>query len=89
MMQHSLLIVRAGGDDLRRATTKHQVHGVDAPFDAALAQQFDEGEIVVGRGRTNNEGGPFVISSPPVGFTDRGIVPADNWTPTPGTGRIQ
>lgn len=67
MMQHSLLTVCAGGDDLRRATTKHQVDGVGGGVggavrvDAAPAQQLDEGEIVVGRGRTNNEGGPFVM----------------------------
>ena len=32
----------------------------------------------------DDEGGPFIISSPPVGFTDRGIVSSDNWTPSPG-----
>ena len=61
MMQHSLLTVCAGGDDLRRATTKHQVDSVDAPFDAAPAQQLNESEVVVGGGRTNNEGGAFMM----------------------------
>lgn len=44
-------------------------------------QWVDAGNAPVGA----DEGGPFVISSPPVGFTDRGIVTNDNWTPQSGS----
>lgn len=48
-------------------------------------QWVDSGSAPVG----SDEGGPFVISSPPVGFGDRGIVAADNWAPTPGSGNSE
>lgn len=46
---------------------------------------FPPWEDSSGQAVGTDEGGPFVISSPPVGFTNRGIVAADNWAPTPGS----
>ncbi len=43
-------------------------------------QWVDSGSTAVG----SDEGGPFVISDEPVGFTGRGLRSSSNWTPDAG-----